>query len=96
MNECGTYVPVFQRKALPPTLWSKSEAKPDPYVIYNFPIHLTSLPSRWRQQVPHGHWHLCTLLHSVRYQKAILLIFTAVQNLKSYIKIVDSWMLCCM
>jgi len=46
MNECGTYVPVFQRKALPPTLWSKSEAKPDPYVIYNFPIHLTSLPSR--------------------------------------------------
>lgn len=67
---CGTHVPMFQGKPLPPTLWVKSEAKSDPYVLHNLPTHLTSLASRWRMQVPRGQWHLCTLLHSVRYQKA--------------------------
>jgi hypothetical protein len=80
---------MFWNKPQPP-LWSKSEANPDPYVIYNFPY--TSYFSALK--MVNTHWHPCTLLHGVRFQKAML-ILTAVQNLKSNIKIVDALMLCC-
>lgn len=100
MLECSAigysmYIPTFRRNSLPPSLGSESEAKPDPYNIYNFPYSsdfsalklekagssrtLASTYPTTQCQIPEGH----------------ALNFSAVQNLKSNIKIVDASMLCC-
>jgi hypothetical protein len=40
----------------------------------------TLLPWRWRQQVPLKFWYLSTKLHSITFQKTIILILTTMRT----------------